>query len=64
MRWLTVRLDLLTIIVTTVTALFIVIFKGTIPTAYAGLALAYAAQVRVFFSITTVTNSKIIELCK
>ena len=46
MRWLSLRLDVLSVLINTVTALFVILFKGDLPTAYAGLALAYSAQVR------------------
>ena len=45
MRWLSLRLDILAIVLNTVTALFVVLIKGHLPTAYAGLALAYSMQV-------------------
>lgn len=44
-RWLSVRLDLITIIITVVTALLVVLTKGTLPAAFAGLALSYAIRV-------------------
>lgn len=45
MRWLAVRLDLISIILTSVVALLIVIMHGHISPAYAGLAISYAVQV-------------------
>lgn len=45
LRWFAVRLDLISIILTTVVALLIVIMHGHISPAYAGLAISYAVQV-------------------
>ncbi|KAF3838661.1 hypothetical protein F7725_010429 [Dissostichus mawsoni] len=44
MRWLAVRLDLISITLTTGVALFIVFMHKQIPPAYAGLAISYAVQ--------------------
>lgn len=44
-RWLSVRLDIITVTITTVTALLVVLTKGTLPAAFAGLALSYAIRV-------------------
>lgn len=46
MRWLAVRLDLISISLITTIALLIVFMHGHIPPAYAGLAISYAVQVR------------------
>lgn len=46
MRWLAVRLDLISISLITGVALFIVFMHNQIPPAYAGLAISYAVQVR------------------
>jgi len=46
MRWLAVRLDLISIFLITTVALLIVLMHGSIPPAYAGLAISYAVQVR------------------
>jgi hypothetical protein len=45
MRWLAVRLDLISIALITTTGLMIVLMHGQIPSAYAGLAISYAVQV-------------------
>lgn len=45
MRWLAVRLDLISIALITTTGLMIVLMHGQIPPAYAGLAISYAVQV-------------------
>lgn len=47
MRWLAVRLDLISIFLITVVALLIVFMHNQIPPAYAGLAISYAVQVRL-----------------
>lgn len=46
MRWLAVRLDLISISLITAVALLIVLMHNHIPPAYAGLAISYAVQVR------------------
>ncbi len=46
MRWLAVRLDLISISLITTVALLIVFMHGHISPAYAGLAISYAVQVR------------------
>ena len=48
MRWLAVRLDLISIALITTTGLMIVLMHGQIPSAYAGLAISYAVQVSVW----------------
>lgn len=45
MRWLAVRLDIISVLLTSVVALLIVIMHGHISPAYAGLAISYAVQV-------------------
>ncbi|XP_053497408.1 ATP-binding cassette sub-family C member 5 [Ictalurus furcatus] len=52
MRWLAVRLDLISIILTSVVALLIVIMHGHISPAYAGLAISYAVQLTGLFQFT------------
>lgn len=47
MRWLAVRLDIISIALITTTGLMIVLMHGQIPPAYAGLAISYAVQVSV-----------------
>ncbi|KAH0624286.1 hypothetical protein JD844_007979 [Phrynosoma platyrhinos] len=44
MRWLAVRLDIVSIALITTTGLMIVLMHGQIPSAYAGLAISYAVQ--------------------
>ena len=57
-RWLAVRLDMLTISITGVTALMVVLIKGTLPPAFAGLALAYAMRVSDIAVLVFLTNEK------
>lgn len=45
MRWLAVRLDIVSIALITTTGLMIVLMHGQISPAYAGLAISYAVQV-------------------
>lgn len=47
MRWLAVRLDLISISLITAVALLIVFMHNQIPPAYAGLAISYAVQVHL-----------------
>lgn len=47
MRWLAVRLDLISISLITAVALLIVFMRSQIPPAYAGLAISYAVQVHL-----------------
>ncbi|XP_041697456.2 multidrug resistance-associated protein 5 isoform X1 [Coregonus clupeaformis] len=52
MRWLAVRLDLISITLITTVALFIVFMHNQIPPAYAGLAISYAVQLTGLFQFT------------
>lgn len=52
MRWLAVRLDLISISLITGVALLIVFTHSQIPPAYAGLALSYAVQLTGLFQFT------------
>ncbi|XP_004713507.1 ATP-binding cassette sub-family C member 5 isoform X1 [Echinops telfairi] len=52
MRWLAVRLDLMSIALITTTGLMVVLMHGQIPPAYAGLAMAYAIQLTGLFQFT------------
>ncbi|XP_077338862.1 ATP-binding cassette sub-family C member 5-like isoform X2 [Lithobates pipiens] len=52
MRWLAVRLDLISLAVITVTAICVVFMHGKIAPAYAGLALSYAVQLTGLFQFT------------
>lgn len=45
MRWLAVRLDVISVALISITALMIVLMHGQISPAYAGLAISYAVQV-------------------
>lgn len=45
MRWLAVRLDVISVALISITALMMVLMHGKIPPAYAGLAISYAVQV-------------------
>ncbi|KAJ1118458.1 hypothetical protein NDU88_006649, partial [Pleurodeles waltl] len=51
-RWLAVRLDLISIIMVGTTSLCIVLMHGIIPPAYAGLAVSYAVQLTGLFQFT------------
>ncbi|XP_077589032.1 ATP-binding cassette sub-family C member 5 [Stigmatopora nigra] len=52
MRWLAVRLDLISISLITAVALLIVFMHQQIPPAYAGLAISYAVQLTGLFQFT------------
>ncbi|XP_023932206.1 multidrug resistance-associated protein 5 [Lingula anatina] len=53
MRWLAIRLDLLTILITTVTGILVIITPTEVmPPALAGLALSYAIQMTGLFQFT------------
>ncbi|XP_051579787.1 ATP-binding cassette sub-family C member 5-like isoform X1 [Myxocyprinus asiaticus] len=52
MRWLAVRLDVISVALISVTALMIVLMHGQIPPAYAGLAISYAVQLTGLFQFT------------
>ncbi|KAM4621218.1 ATP-binding cassette sub-family C member 5 [Polymixia lowei] len=52
MRWLAVRLDLISITLITAVALLIVFMHRQIPPAYAGLAISYAVQLTGLFQFT------------
>ncbi|MEQ2190775.1 Multidrug resistance-associated protein 5 [Xenoophorus captivus] len=52
MRWLAVRLDLISISIITAVALLIVFMQNQIPSAYAGLAISYAVQLTGLFQFT------------
>ncbi|XP_069492781.1 ATP-binding cassette sub-family C member 5-like [Ambystoma mexicanum] len=51
-RWLAVRLDLISIIMIAITSLCIVLLHGSIQPAYAGLAISYAVQLTGLFQFT------------
>ncbi|XP_041038600.1 multidrug resistance-associated protein 5 isoform X1 [Carcharodon carcharias] len=52
MRWLAVRLDIVSIVLIGTTAVIIVLMHGHIPPAYAGLAISYAVQLTGLFQFT------------
>ncbi|XP_056625623.1 ATP-binding cassette sub-family C member 5 isoform X4 [Triplophysa dalaica] len=52
MRWMAVRLDLISISLITTVSLLIVFMHGQIPPAYAGLAISYAVQLTGVFQFT------------
>ncbi|KAJ7324684.1 hypothetical protein JRQ81_017704 [Phrynocephalus forsythii] len=52
MRWLAVRLDIVSIVLITTTGLMIVLMHGRIPPAYAGLAISYGVQLTGLFQFT------------
>ncbi|XP_072330295.1 ATP-binding cassette sub-family C member 5 isoform X1 [Scyliorhinus torazame] len=52
MRWLAVRLDIVSIALIGTTAVIIVLMHGHIPPAYAGLAISYAVQLTGLFQFT------------
>lgn len=55
MRWLAVRLDIISVALISTTALMMVLMHGKIPPAYAGLAISYAVQVTrsVFLQVSS-----------
>ncbi|XP_073445373.1 ATP-binding cassette sub-family C member 5 [Dendrobates tinctorius] len=52
MRWLAIRLDIISISLITTTGLMIVLMHGEISPAYAGLAMSYAVQLTGLFQFT------------
>ncbi|KAM4627335.1 ATP-binding cassette sub-family C member 5 [Polymixia lowei] len=52
MRWLAVRLDLVSVALISTTALMMVLMHGQISPAYAGLAISYAVQLTGLFQFT------------
>ncbi|XP_013884203.1 ATP-binding cassette sub-family C member 5 [Austrofundulus limnaeus] len=52
MRWLAVRLDVISVALISTTALMMVLMHGKIPPAYAGLAISYAVQLTGLFQFT------------
>ncbi|XP_066459128.1 ATP-binding cassette sub-family C member 5 isoform X1 [Eleutherodactylus coqui] len=52
MRWLAIRLDIISISLITTTGLMIVLMHGNISPAYAGLAMSYAVQLTGLFQFT------------
>ncbi|XP_033883585.3 ATP-binding cassette sub-family C member 5 isoform X1 [Acipenser ruthenus] len=52
MRWLAVRLDIISVALISITGLMIVLMHGQIPPAYAGLAISYAVQLTGLFQFT------------
>ncbi|XP_039343186.1 multidrug resistance-associated protein 5 isoform X5 [Mauremys reevesii] len=52
MRWLAIRLDVISIALITTTGLMIVLMHGQISPAYAGLAISYAVQLTGLFQFT------------
>uniref|UniRef100_A0A671THE4 ATP-binding cassette sub-family C member 5 n=1 Tax=Sparus aurata TaxID=8175 RepID=A0A671THE4_SPAAU len=52
MRWLAVRLDVISVALISTTALMMVLMHGQIPPAYAGLAISYAVQLTGLFQFT------------
>ncbi|XP_045930955.1 multidrug resistance-associated protein 5 isoform X1 [Micropterus dolomieu] len=52
MRWLAVRLDVISVGLISITALMMVLMHGQIPPAYAGLAISYAVQLTGLFQFT------------
>ncbi|XP_066571078.1 ATP-binding cassette sub-family C member 5 isoform X2 [Amia ocellicauda] len=51
-RWLTVHMDLISISLITIVALFIVLMQKSIPPAYAGLAISFVVQLTGLFQFT------------
>ncbi|KAI8484407.1 Multidrug resistance-associated protein 5 [Branchiostoma belcheri] len=58
MRWLAVRLDQITITMSTVTALLVVVTHGSVPPALAGLALSSVIQMTGMFQFTVRLSSE------
>ncbi|XP_028650798.1 multidrug resistance-associated protein 5 isoform X2 [Erpetoichthys calabaricus] len=52
MRWLAVRLDIISVALISITGLMMVLMHGTISPAYAGLAISYAVQLTGLFQFT------------
>ncbi|KAG8444998.1 hypothetical protein GDO86_009951 [Hymenochirus boettgeri] len=52
MRWLAIRLDIISVSLITTTGLMIVLMHGNISPAYAGLAMSYAVQLTGLFQFT------------
>ncbi|XP_040284415.1 multidrug resistance-associated protein 5 isoform X1 [Bufo bufo] len=52
MRWLAIRLDIISISLITTTGLMIILMHGSISPAYAGLAMSYAVQLTGLFQFT------------
>uniref|UniRef100_A0A6I8QHH6 ATP-binding cassette sub-family C member 5 n=1 Tax=Xenopus tropicalis TaxID=8364 RepID=A0A6I8QHH6_XENTR len=52
MRWLAIRLDVISVSLITTTGLMIVLMHGNISPAYAGLAMSYAVQLTGLFQFT------------
>ncbi|KAG2463187.1 MRP5 protein, partial [Polypterus senegalus] len=52
MRWLAVRLDIISVALISITSLMMVLMHGTISPAYAGLAISYAVQLTGLFQFT------------
>ncbi|KAL4647043.1 multidrug resistance-associated protein 5 isoform X1 [Arapaima gigas] len=52
MRWLAIRLDVISVALISITALMMVLMHGKIPPAYAGLAISYAVQLTGLFQFT------------
>ncbi|XP_066266532.1 ATP-binding cassette sub-family C member 5-like [Branchiostoma lanceolatum] len=59
MRWLSVRLDLITTTLSTVTALLVVLTHGSVPPALAGLALTSVIQMTGMFQFTVRLSSEV-----
>ncbi|CAH1245355.1 ABCC5, partial [Branchiostoma lanceolatum] len=58
MRWLAVRLDLITVTMSTITALLVVVMHGSVPPAMAGLALSSVIQMTGLFQFTVRLSSE------
>ncbi|KAK8748457.1 hypothetical protein OTU49_016157, partial [Cherax quadricarinatus] len=58
MRWLAVRLDLLAMLVTSCTAVLTLLLRGSVEASFAGLALAYSAQLSGIFQYTVRLSSE------
>lgn len=52
MRWLAIRLDIISVCLITTTGLMIILMHGNISPAYAGLAMSYAVQLTGLFQFT------------
>ncbi|XP_063772646.1 ATP-binding cassette sub-family C member 5 isoform X1 [Pseudophryne corroboree] len=52
MRWLAIRLDIISVSLITTTGLMIILMHGNISPAYAGLAMSYAVQLTGLFQFT------------
>ena len=61
MRWLAVWLDMIVVVITGIVAMM-VIFSGSVPAAYAGMAIAFAIQVAYFVYVKEFLRPTFLEI--